>query len=49
MINFLRILILFCLLIAGCDILEWEECPVNCTTKVTDPNGHVVECHCPNN
>ena len=40
--------VLLFLLVAGCDILEWEECPVNCTTKVTDPNGHVVECHCPN-
>lgn len=33
-------------LIAGCELEE--DCPVNCTTKVTDPQGHVIECHCPN-
>ena len=47
---FLRLLVLSSLLVLGCELLDWEaECPVNCTTKVTDPNGHVVECHCPNN
>ena len=40
--------IFFFLIMAGCD-LDYEDCPVNCTTKVTDPNGHVIECHCPNN
>lgn len=39
--------ILFFLQIAGCDLDE--DCPVNCTTKVTDTSGNVIECHCPNN
>lgn len=42
----LCLLFLFSLLIAGCELEE--DCPVNCTTVVTDPNGHVIECHCPN-
>lgn len=39
--------ILFFLHVAGCDLDE--DCPVNCTTKVTDTSGNVIECHCPNN
>ncbi|MCY3624924.1 MAG: hypothetical protein OXH71_02745 [Candidatus Dadabacteria bacterium] len=39
--------ILFFLQVAGCDLEE--DCPVNCTTKVTDTSGNVIECHCPNN
>ena len=34
--------------VASCIPLDDEECPVNCTTQVTSPNGLVVECHCPN-
>lgn len=40
--------VLLFLLASGCDILDEEECPVNCSTVVTDPNGLVIECHCPN-
>lgn len=32
--------------LAGCDLDD--DCPVDCTVKVTDSRGNVLECECPN-